>query len=137
MHDTKKYEMTCHAKKCLMNHALSLKCAQQFEDKERKKHISNLIQFFLFFSNFHFLVESHYPDHLLFKQAFFVKTFFFYHFQHGIFFNTFYSWHVNFFCQFFNYPKIYFFLKKTNETLVFSIFHLLFKVKHHPTSRKK
>ena len=33
----KKYEMTCHAQKCLMNHALSPKCAQQFEDKERKK----------------------------------------------------------------------------------------------------
>ena len=32
-----------------------------------------------------------------------------------------------------------YFLKKTNKTLVFSIFflYLLFKVKHHPTSRKK
>ena len=30
-------EMTCHAQKCLMNHVLSLKCAQQFEDKKRKK----------------------------------------------------------------------------------------------------
>ena len=29
--------MTCHAQKCLMNHTLSPKCAQQFENKERKK----------------------------------------------------------------------------------------------------
>ena len=64
-------------KKCLINHALLPKYAQKFEDKERKKHNSNLNQFFHFF-NFCFLVESHYPDHPLFEQTFFRKNFFFF-----------------------------------------------------------
>ena len=74
---TQKYEMTCYAKKYLTNHDLFPKHAQNLEDKKRKKHISDLIRFFLFAN---FLVESHYLDHLLFKQAFFVKKLIFYHF---------------------------------------------------------
>ena len=49
---------------------------KNFEDKERNKHISNLIRFFHFF-NFHFLVESHYPDHPLYKHFFVKKLLFF------------------------------------------------------------
>ena len=54
--------------------------------------------------------------------------------------NTFYSRHVSFFffCQFSNLPKV-FFLKKTNKTLVFSIFFSssFIQSKHHPTLGKK
>ena len=56
---------------------------KSFEDKERKKHISNLIRFFSFF-----LVESYYLNHLLFKQAFFVKK--------KLFFWSFSTWYIFF-----------------------------------------
>ena len=103
---------------------------KNFEDKERKKHISNLIRFFHSF--FSLLIGPHYLIHLLFKQPFFrKKTSFFDHFQHGMFFLSthFYSKHVIF--------SKYFFLKKTNKTFIFSIFHFLFKIKYHPISRKR
>ena len=61
----------CHAQKCLINYALLPKYAQNFEDKERKKHISNLIWFFLLFQFSFFFVESYYLDHPLFEQTFF------------------------------------------------------------------
>ena len=38
--------MTCYVQKCLTDHDLLPKHAQNLEDKERKKHISNLIRFF-------------------------------------------------------------------------------------------
>ena len=34
-----KYEMTCYAQKCLINHALLPKYVQNLEDNERKKRI--------------------------------------------------------------------------------------------------
>ena len=118
-----KYEMTFYAQKCLTDHDLMYALWRQ------GKHISNLIRFF--FANF--LFESHYLDHLLFKQAFFVKNFFLIIFNTVIFLTTpFYSRHN----IFFTISKI-FFLKKTNKTFIFSIFHFLFKIKYHPTSRKK
>ena len=81
--------MTCHAQECLINHVLLPKYAQKFLKQGKKEAISNLIRFFHFF-NFRFLVKSHYPDHPLLKQTFFVKKkliLFFYHFQHGIYFS--------------------------------------------------
>ena len=45
----KHYGMICHAQECLINHALLPKYAQNFEDKETKKHNSNLNWFFIFF----------------------------------------------------------------------------------------
>ena len=99
---------------------------KNFEDKERKKHISNLIRFFHFFLIFTFW-SSHTISIILYSNKhFFVKTFFF-------FFWSFSTWYIFFIsnflfqtCQFFfaNFqsPKNIIFLKKTNKTLVFSIF---------------
>ena len=90
-----------------------------------RKHISNLIQFFhfsIFFNIFTFR-SSHTISILLYSTHFFVKTFFF--FKHGIFsFNNSYLFYT---CQF-QHSKI---------IIIFSIFRLLFKIKHHPISRKK
>ena len=132
----------CHAQKCLINHVLLSKSAQKFEDMERRKHTSNLIQFFFFnfFQHFHFQVESHYLDPPLFKQTFFVKkTLFFIIFNTAFFLSTpFYSRHVSFFFANFQLPKNICFFKKTNKKLTFSFFfYLLFKIKNHPTSRKR
>ena len=120
----KKYGMICHAHKCLINHALLSKRAQKFEDMERKKHTSNLIQFFLFFNffqHFHFQVESHYIDPPLFRQTFFVKKLFFFIIFNMAFFNNISFQTYQFFLPIFNHLKIFF----------------LFKIKYHPTSRKK
>ena len=88
--------------------------------KERKPFlISNPI--FLFAN---FLVESHYLDHLSFKQIFFckIKQLFFY-FQHHHFFNTFLFQTCHFFTTFrLTFKNI--FSKKTNTTLIFSIFFI-------------
>ena len=47
---------------------------KNFEEKRQKgKHLSNPLPFFA-----NFLIESHYLDHFLFKQAFFCKNFFFF-----------------------------------------------------------
>ena len=111
---------------------------KNFEDKKRKKHIYNLIDFF----NFHFLVESHHPDHPLFEQTFFRKKnfFFFNHFQHSIFFiNPFLFQHVIFFTTFhLTLNKV--FSKKMNTTFIFSTFLFLkkkIKIKNHSISGKK
>ena len=74
---TQKYEMTCYARKCMINYDLMYALWRQ------GKHISNLIRFFA-----NFLVESYYLDHLLFKQAFFVKSFFWSFSTWYIFFNN-------------------------------------------------
>ena len=114
--------MTCYAKKNLINHALSPKCAQNFEDKERKKHISNLIRFFHFF-NFCFLVESHYPDRLLFKQTFFIKKLLFLSFLvRYIFYQQLFIPNMSVFFANFQSPKNIIFLKKMNKTFIFSFF---------------
>ena len=120
---------------------------KNFEDKEKKKHNSNLNRFFHFF-NFCFLVESHYLDHPSFKQLFFHKNFFsflFYHFQHGIFFiSSFLFQTCQFFCStlkniffegthFFDFSSFIqnktssYFEKKTEWETIFFIFFLKFK----------
>ena len=84
------------------------------------------------------MVGLHYPDHLLFNKHFFIKTFFLSFSTWYIFYQLLFIPDMSvFFLSIFNHPKILFFLKKMNKTLVFSIFHLLFKIKHHPTSSKK
>ena len=50
-----RYEMTYYAQTCLTDNDLLPKHAQNLEDKERKKHISNLIRFFYFFQFFIFI----------------------------------------------------------------------------------
>ena len=49
--------MTCFAQKDFTDHDLLPKHAQNLEDKERKKHISNLIRFF-HFSIFLFFIQN-------------------------------------------------------------------------------
>ena len=116
---------------------------KNFEYKERKKHISNLIQFFFifqFFSTFSLLgrvtlSRSSFIQTNIFRKK---KTLFFFIIFNMAFFSTPFIPDMSvFFVNFQLLKNIYFFLKKMNKTLVFSIFHLLFKVKHHPTSRKK
>ena len=59
---------------------------KNFEEKrQQRKHLSNPSPY-LFFANF--LVESYCLDHLLFQQAFFVKTFFFIIFNMAFFLST-------------------------------------------------
>ena len=97
---TQRYEMICFAHDLLPDHAQKL-----LKTKEKETHLSlNLI--FLFFSNFHFLVESHYPDHPLFNKYFFVKK----------------NWIWHSFSQFFvkHHPIT---RKKQNEKLFFVFFH--------------
>ena len=84
--------------------------------KERKPFLFSIQIFSIFF------FESHYLDHSLFKQTFFVKklfSFFSDHFQHGIFFSTTFIPDRNIFL--FNIPK-YIFSKKMNKTLTFNFF---------------
>ena len=106
---------------------------------QKRKHLSNPSSH-IFFANF--LIESHYLDHPLFTH-FFVKTFSFFfldHFQHGIYFliNSFlFQTYQFFFFVNFQTPKNIFFWRKRIRHSFFLFFHLLFKVKHHPTSRKK
>ena len=95
---------------------------QSMHKQNLKKHL-NLTWFFHFF-NFHFWVDSYYPDHLLFKQAFFVKKTFFYYFQHHLFIPD-----VIFFTTFRLTLKKYFFSKKTNTTFIFSIFYFFIQNK--------
>ena len=149
--------ITIYQVKYLMPNLFPKYAQWSFEDKRSKgKHLSNLSPHL--FVNF--LIESHYLDHLLFQQAFFVKNPFF-HFQHStyIFFNTFlfqtehhhHIFFINFrltlkniffeeneydthFLNFlFNIPK-YIFLKKMNKTLTFNFF---FIVKYHLIFSKK
>ena len=83
---------------------------KNWEEENDRKENTYLIRIYFFFTNF--LVESYYLDHLLFKQAFFVKTFFFfYHFQHGIFFinNSFLFQICQFFFANFQITQKYFF----------------------------
>ena len=111
--------MMCHAQKCPINHALLSKCVQKFKDN---KHNSNLNRFFSIFFNFHFLFESHYLDPSLFKQTFFCKRKLplFLSFSTLCFFNISFQT-CQFFLPIFNHLKIFF----------------LFKIKQHPTLRKK
>ena len=82
------------------------------------------------------------------QQKFFCKRkqLFFYHFQHCIFLTTPFilDMSVFFFANFhstlkniFSIFQFFQFFKKMNTTLIFSIFRLLFKIKHHPILRKK
>ena len=76
---------------------------KNFEHKERKKHISNLIRFFFIFSIFTFWSSHTIPIIFYSNKHFFVKktSSFFGHFQHGIFFlsTPFYS-NMSFFSTF-------------------------------------
>ena len=107
--------------------------------ENRKKHISNLIWFF---SNFHFLVESHYLDPSLFKQTVFCKR------KLPLFFLSFSTLYlflqhlisdmsVFFFANFQSPKKYIFWRKRIRHSFFRFFFHFLFKVKHHPISRKK
>ena len=129
-----KYEMTCYAQKCLINHASLPKYTQKFW--RQGKHISNLIRFFIFLI-FYFwsgtLSRSSFIQTTICRK----KTFIFLIIFSAVFFLTtaFYSRHVSFFffCQFsFNTQKIFF-----SEGPRFLFFRLLFKIKQHPTSRKE
>ena len=101
---------------------------KNLEDKERKKHNSKLDRFFIFFKFSLFgrvtLSRSSFIQTSIFRK----NPFFFYHFQHGIFFLSiaFYSRHVSFFANFQSTPKMSF-SKKTNMTLIFLIFHFYSK----------
>ena len=114
--------MTCFAQKDFTDQDLLSKHAQNFEDKERKKHISNLIRFFIF------LISTFWSSHtipiiLYSNKYFFVKNSSFFYFI----FNTvyislttpFYSGHVIYFVTFHSTLKNIF-LKKTNKTLIFN-----------------
>ena len=120
----KKYETTCHAQKCLMNHALSPKCAQQFEDNERKKT--------------HF-----WPNSIFYFSKFFQeKLLFFFIFNMTFFFISSFLFQTCkfFFCQFsFNTQKIFFQRKRIWHSFFdFSSFHFFYsKVKHYPITRKE
>ena len=118
--------MTCHAQKHLMDHALSPKCAQKFEEKERKKHISNLIQFFHFsiFSIFSLLGRVTLSRSSFIQTNIFCKRkqLFFYHFQRCIiiFYNIFYSRQniIIFFTSFcLTFKNIFF--EEASTTLIF------------------
>ena len=85
-----------------------------------KKTLSNLSPYL--FVNF--LIESHYLDHLLFQQAFFVKPPFFI-FNIVYFFTTHLYSRQNIIITFFINFRLTLkniFSKKTNTTLIFSIF---------------
>ena len=93
------------------------------------KCIFNLIRFlflFFFISTFGRVTLSR--SSFIQQIYFFAKENNFFHFQHCIFFNTFYSRHVSFFCQFsFNHTKNIFFSKKTDVTLIFLNFYSTFQ----------
>ena len=113
-----------------MNHVLSPKCAQQFEDKARKKHISNLIQFFVFqfFSTFSLLGRVTLSRSSFIQTNIFCKIFFFIIFNMVRFFvNLFYSRQniiIIFFYQFSFDTQKYFFEGNEYDThlLNFSFF---------------
>ena len=90
---------------------------------DKKKNIY-LIRVHIFFANF--LIESHYLDHPLFKQTFFVKNFFFfsnmvYFFYQLSLFQTEHH-HPIFFLPIFVWHSKIFFRRMTNTTVIFSIF---------------
>ena len=126
----KKCGMICHAQECLINHALLPKYAQNFKDKERKQHNSNLNRFFQF-SLFGRVTLSRSS---FIQQIFFVK-------KTSFFFWSFLTWYIFYeplfipTCHFFTtfhltLNKV--FSKKTNMTFIF-----LFKIKHHSILGKK
>ena len=98
------------------------------ESWRREKHISNLIRFFIA----NFLVELYYLNHLLFKQAFFIKTSFWLFSTRYISFKQ----HIFILDRTFFYPfqKYFFFGRKRTRHLFFAF---LFKIKHYPITRKK
>ena len=99
--------------------------------------LKNVTESTSFFANF--LIESHYLDHPLFKQTFFVKEShfsIFIHYHFFLFTKPFYSIHVIFFLPILNHPKI-FFLKKTNKTLVFRFFSSFIQNKTLPYFEKE
>ena len=101
------------------------------EQWKKESHFQSQIQFFLFAN---FLVESHYFDHLSFKHTFFVKENIFFIFNNTFLFPT---CHIFFTIFRLTLKNIFFLSKKTNTTLIFSIFCFLFKIKHYPISRKE
>ena len=103
--------------------------------KNDSKGNTYLIRVHLFFFA-NFLIELHYLDHPLFTQAFFRKNFFsfFWSFLALYFFlNSFLFQTCPFFANFHSTFKNIFFWKHS----FFRFFYLLFKIKHHPISRKK
>ena len=90
-----------------------------WKKRQKRKHLSNLSpHLFCKFSHRVILSRSSFIQTSIFRKNF---SFFFGHFQHGIFFiNSFYSRYVKFFVNFQITKSI--FLKKANNTLVFSIF---------------
>ena len=80
---------------------------------ERKKHTSNLIQFF----HFSFFGSGHTIPIIIYSTSIFLQKdfLFFFHFQHDIFFFT----------TFYSRQNLFFVLKKTNKTPVFSIFYFI------------
>ena len=111
----KRYGMICHAQKCLINHVLFPNYAQwSFEDKRQKgKHLSNLSPHPFFLQIFS---SSHTISIILYSHKyFFVKTsssFFFYHFQHGIIFNSFFIPNMS---VFFQIAQKYIFFEEEDE----------------------
>ena len=129
--------MICHAQKCLINHALLSNSAQKFEDMERKKHTSNLIQFFYFFQSSFFWLGHTIPIILYSTNIFCKKTSLFF-----IIFNTIYFFNNSYLfqtCQIFSiliqHSKIFFRRKRIRH--LFFRFFILFKIKRYPIARKK
>ena len=120
MHDMKSMKWRVVHKKTwlIMVYYRSMHKQKSWERKKgmKEKHFKSFFHFFTFFYNL---------DHLLFKQILFVKRkhLLFDHFQHDIFSTKpLYSIHV-IFCHFsFNTKKCFFFLRKTNTTLIFRFF---------------
>ena len=110
---------------------------RNLEEKGRKKHILILSDFS--FSQFSLL------DRVILSRSSFIQTNIFrkrkqlfFHFQHHHFLTTFfYSRHVIFFATFRLTLKNYFFEENEYDTHFFNFFRFLFKIKHHPISRKK
>ena len=135
--------MICYARKCLVNHASITKvCTTKTLRKNDKKENTYLIRIYFFFANF--LIESYYLDHLLLKQAFFVKTSFWSFSKWYIY--IFLTTHIIldrtssshfYFYQFSFDTQKYFFQRKRIRHSSSQFFVFLFKIDYHPISRKR
>ena len=117
--------MICYAQKCLISCFIT-KYAQKFEDRERKKHIFNLIRFFF---NFHFFDQVTLSRSSFIQTNIFCKKLFF-----SIIFNTAY-FNNNFLFQMesfflFNIPK-YIFFEENEQDVHFQFFNFLLQIKYH------
>ena len=136
MHDMRKYEMTCYAQKCLINHALFIRaCPMKLWQKGR--HLSNpSSHIFCKFSHRVTLSRSSFI-HIFFRKKFFFFSWSFSNmvciFYQHLLFQT-----CQFFLSIFKHPKIlYFFWRKRTRHSFFQFFSSFIQNKTLPYFEKE